>query len=301
MSQDNEEYAILWDFISSDKDLTYAEKILYSIILSLSMTEGYCWATNLQLMERMGISPGSQRAFQDFLTGLKEKNWIIVEGGTRDRKIYPLKKRIIAENQLQSNSVKKDIIAEKPHNIIAENQPESPTPPYKEKLNSILKVKHIEARAKVSEEKVKWGKPMLCSNTSPKKTKKGVEMEKKEKPKKSPFSQAVLTSYGYYQLPPMMTGTPPTPGCAKMVSEVRDLLSNQIHIGSRSYKMAEEDKALFFGYSPFVIEAAIARTHHTSKTGNPIRNVVAAIFKSCGDIRREGKKDSGPEFSMHYR
>jgi len=126
-------------------------------------------------------------------------------------------------------------------------------------------------------------------------------MEKKEKPKKSPFSQAVLTSYGYYQLPPMMTGTPPTPGCAKMVSEVRDLLSNQIHIGSRSYKMAEEDKALFFGYSPFVIEAAIARTHHTSKTGNPIRNVVAAIFKSCGDIRREGKKDSGPEFSMHYR
>ena len=71
---DDEQFATLWDFISSDPFLTYAEKILYSIILSYSAKEGHCWATNMQLMDKMGIPMGSQRVLQDFLSGLKSKS-----------------------------------------------------------------------------------------------------------------------------------------------------------------------------------------------------------------------------------
>jgi hypothetical protein len=246
MNRRNEEFAILWDFISSDKDLTYAEKILYSIILSLSTTEGYCWATNLQLMERMGISPGSQRTFQDFLTGLKEKNWIIVEGGTRDRKIYPLKKRIIAENQLQSNTVKKDIIAEKPHNIIAENQPESPTPPNKDRINTKVKVKHIEA----------WGKPTPSENSP------------------------------YKKLEPMMKGPPPTPGPEKMVEETKKVLKSAIQIGSQKYLISEEDWPYFYGFSPRIVINAADKLNLQSRSGTMIRNPVAWLFTTCTKLKK---------------
>jgi Helix-turn-helix domain len=284
MCEDNEEFAILWDFIASDKDLTSSEKILYSIILSLSTTEGYCWATNLQLMEKMGMSETNNHRFNDHMKTLKNGGWIKIEGGTRDRKIYPLKKPIRGQNDPILNPVKKEIRGQNDLTLGVKMTPNPPLPLYKDQ-NKESKVKH----------RGDWGKPNPSVHTNQKNTKNEVHVAKKN-------PMAVLTQAGYYQLRPLMLkGSPPTPGPVSMVNEVKDLLSNQITIGSRRYKIAEEDKAWFFGYSPVVIEKAIGRVHQVSRSGERIENIVAAIYASCGEIRRENEKEAGAGFKTYYR
>lgn len=277
-----EEYATLWAFISSDKELTPSEKILYSIILSYSVKEGYSWATNSLLMERMGMGSGNLTRFKEHMVGLVDKGWIKIEGGTRDRKLYPLKNPIRAQNETQSNFVKKRIRSQNGGVIRAQNETQSPSPP----IEDIIK--------ETKENKIEGsGKPSPSSKMEQEKT--------QEKTKKSPFSQAVLMPEGYYKLPRMMAGHPQAPKDPKMARDVKDLLSNRIKIGSRMYTMAEEDKGWFFKFSPVVVEEAISRTNQHSKQGNYIRNPVAAIHACCEEIEREREKDNGPAFVAYYR
>lgn len=249
MNSCNEEYAILWDFISSDKDLTYAEKILYSIILSLSMTEGYCWATNLQLMERMGISETNNHRFNDHMKALKNRGWIKIEGGTRDRKIYPLKKPIRGQNDPISNPVKKGIRGQNDPSIRGQNDSESPTPPYNDKVNSKLNIKH----------RGDWAAP----NPS-------VQRDQKR-----------ATKTG------LMSGPPPTPGPAEMVADTKDVLSGPHRLGSKTYVLSEEDWPWFYGFSPRIVTEALDRAHNESKKGTKISNIAAWLFAACARIKNE--------------
>ncbi len=69
-------YSIIPATILYNKELKANEKLLYAIITSLACKEGYCFATNKYLAEKLGVNP---KTISSWISDLKDRNFIIVE------------------------------------------------------------------------------------------------------------------------------------------------------------------------------------------------------------------------------
>ena len=57
-------------------ELKANEKLLYAIITSLACKEGYCFASNKYLAEKLDVNP---KTISSWISDLKNKNFIVVE------------------------------------------------------------------------------------------------------------------------------------------------------------------------------------------------------------------------------
>ncbi len=69
-------YSIIPTTILYNKELKANEKLLYAIITSLACKEGYCFATNKYLAERLGVNP---KTISSWISDLSKRNFIKVE------------------------------------------------------------------------------------------------------------------------------------------------------------------------------------------------------------------------------
>lgn len=69
-------YSIIPATVLYNKELKANEKLLYAIITSLSNKEGYCFATNKYLAEKLDVNP---KTISSWISDLKDRNFIIVE------------------------------------------------------------------------------------------------------------------------------------------------------------------------------------------------------------------------------
>ncbi len=69
-------YSIIPSKILYNKELKANEKLLYAIITSLACKEGYCFATNKYLAEKLGVNP---KTISSWISDLSKRNFIIVE------------------------------------------------------------------------------------------------------------------------------------------------------------------------------------------------------------------------------
>lgn len=69
-------YSIIPATVLYNKELKANEKLLYAIITSLACKEGYCFATNKYLAEKLGVNP---KTISSWISDLKDKNFIVVE------------------------------------------------------------------------------------------------------------------------------------------------------------------------------------------------------------------------------
>lgn len=69
-------YSIIPATILYNKELKANEKLLYAIIASLACKEGYCFATNKYLAEKLGVNP---KTISSWISDLQKRKFIIVE------------------------------------------------------------------------------------------------------------------------------------------------------------------------------------------------------------------------------
>ena len=69
-------YSIIPATILYNKELKANEKLLYAIITSLACKEGYCFATNKYLAEKLGVNP---KTISSLISDLQKRKFIIVE------------------------------------------------------------------------------------------------------------------------------------------------------------------------------------------------------------------------------
>ena len=69
-------YSIIPATILYNKGLKANEKLLYAIITSLSNKEGYCFATNKYLAEKLGVN---HKTVSSWISDLQKRKFIIVE------------------------------------------------------------------------------------------------------------------------------------------------------------------------------------------------------------------------------
>ena len=91
MEEIEESYSIIPAKVLYNKGLKANEKLLYSMILSLSFQKGYCYATNNYFAEKLDANP---KTVSDWISDLRDKNFIkceYVKGENKQiiqRKIY---------------------------------------------------------------------------------------------------------------------------------------------------------------------------------------------------------------------
>ena len=91
MEEIEESYSIIPAKVLYNKGLKANEKLLYSMILSLSFQKGYCYATNNYFTEKLDANP---KTVSDWISDLRDKNFIkceYVKGENKQiiqRKIY---------------------------------------------------------------------------------------------------------------------------------------------------------------------------------------------------------------------
>lgn len=68
-----------------DEDISSTSKLLMGLITTLTMKEGFCYASNRYLSNLMKVS---RRTITSCITSLKRKNYIKVENDPNMRKIY---------------------------------------------------------------------------------------------------------------------------------------------------------------------------------------------------------------------
>lgn len=68
-----------------DEDLSTTTKLLMGLITTLSMQEGFCYASNKYLSNLMKVS---KRTITNCISSLKRKNYIEIENIPNMRKIY---------------------------------------------------------------------------------------------------------------------------------------------------------------------------------------------------------------------
>ena len=68
-----------------DEDLSTTTKLLMGLITTLSMQEGFCFASNRYLSNLMKVS---KRTITGCITSLRRKNYIRVEQLPNERRIY---------------------------------------------------------------------------------------------------------------------------------------------------------------------------------------------------------------------
>ena len=69
-------YSVIPATVLYNKELKANEKLLYAIITSLACKEGYCFASNKYLAEKLDVNP---KTISSWISDLKNKNFIIVE------------------------------------------------------------------------------------------------------------------------------------------------------------------------------------------------------------------------------
>ena len=69
-------YSVIPATVLYNKELKANEKLLYAIITSLSCKEGYCFASNKYLAEKLDVNP---KTISSWISDLKNKNFIVVE------------------------------------------------------------------------------------------------------------------------------------------------------------------------------------------------------------------------------
>lgn len=69
-------YSVIPATVLYNKELKANEKLLYAIITSLACKEGYCFASNKYLAEKLDINP---KTISSWISDLKNKNFIVVE------------------------------------------------------------------------------------------------------------------------------------------------------------------------------------------------------------------------------
>ncbi len=69
-------YSIIPATVLYNKELKANEKLLYAIITSLACKEGYCFATNKYLAEKLDVNP---KTISSWISNLRDRNFIIVE------------------------------------------------------------------------------------------------------------------------------------------------------------------------------------------------------------------------------
>ena len=69
-------YSIIPATVLYNKELKPNEKLLYAIITSLTCKEGYCFASNEYLAEKLGVN---RKTVSSWITHLEEKKFIIRE------------------------------------------------------------------------------------------------------------------------------------------------------------------------------------------------------------------------------
>lgn len=69
-------YSIIPATVLYNKELKANEKLLYAIITSLACKEGYCFATNKYLAEKLDVNP---KTISSWISDLSKRNFIIVE------------------------------------------------------------------------------------------------------------------------------------------------------------------------------------------------------------------------------
>lgn len=69
-------YSVIPATVLYNKELKENEKLLYAIITSLACKEGYCFASNKYLAEKLDVNP---KTISSWISDLKNKNFIIVE------------------------------------------------------------------------------------------------------------------------------------------------------------------------------------------------------------------------------
>ena len=74
--QETSYYSIIPATILYNKNLKANQKLLYAIITSLTHKEGYCYATNRYLAEKLGVKTNT---VSSWITDLNRKGFIKVE------------------------------------------------------------------------------------------------------------------------------------------------------------------------------------------------------------------------------
>lgn len=69
-------YSIIPAIILYNKELKANEKLLYAIITSLTCKEGYCFATNKYLAEKLGVN---HKTISSWISDLNKRNFIKIE------------------------------------------------------------------------------------------------------------------------------------------------------------------------------------------------------------------------------
>ena len=69
-------YSIIPATVLYNKELKANEKLLYAIITSLANKEGYCFASNKYLAEKLDVNP---KTISSWISDLKNRKFIIVE------------------------------------------------------------------------------------------------------------------------------------------------------------------------------------------------------------------------------
>ena len=81
----NMKYVEVPMIIMQDDDLSSTTKLLMGLIITLSMQNGYCYASNRYLSNIMKVS---KRTITSCITSLKRRNYIKVKNEPNNRKIY---------------------------------------------------------------------------------------------------------------------------------------------------------------------------------------------------------------------
>lgn len=71
--------------VLSDNDISSTSKLLMGLITTLTMKEGFCYASNKYLSNLLKVS---RRTITSCISSLKRKNYIKVENDPNMRKIY---------------------------------------------------------------------------------------------------------------------------------------------------------------------------------------------------------------------
>lgn len=69
-------YSVIPATVLYNKELKANEKLLYAIITSLACKEGYCFASNQYLAEKLDVNP---KTVSSWISDLRDKDFIIVE------------------------------------------------------------------------------------------------------------------------------------------------------------------------------------------------------------------------------
>ena len=98
-------YSVIPATVLYNKELRANEKLLYAIITSLACKEGYCFASNEYLAEKLGVN---RKTVSSWITHLEEKKFIIRDVIRNENQ--RIIKRKIYLNDVKNNST---IVAER--------------------------------------------------------------------------------------------------------------------------------------------------------------------------------------------